>query len=30
MTTETVTSEYARINMRDILDAIIGGSVYII
>lgn len=30
MTVETVTSEYARINLRDILDAIIAGSVYVI
>ena len=30
MTIETITSEYARINMRDILDAIIADSVYII
>jgi len=30
MAIETVTSEYARINMRDILDAIIAGSVYVI
>lgn len=30
MAIETVTSEYARINMRDILDSIIAGSVYVI
>ncbi|MFZ4660950.1 MAG: type II toxin-antitoxin system Phd/YefM family antitoxin [Caldilineaceae bacterium] len=30
MTVETVTSEYARINLRDILDASIAGSVYVI
>jgi PHD/YefM family antitoxin component YafN of YafNO toxin-antitoxin module len=30
MSVETVTSEYVRINMRTILDAIIAGSVYII
>ncbi|MFN8489659.1 MAG: type II toxin-antitoxin system Phd/YefM family antitoxin [Caldilineaceae bacterium] len=30
MAIETVTSEYARLNMRDMLDAIIAGSAYII